>query len=87
MNNLEISSHGLRRARTRSLIQLGGLIEKAGLLDTFQLTLGEDLQKDPETKESICALYKGLLVLNEMAQSKDVSLPLWSQQGLKELRK
>ncbi len=87
MNNLEISSHGLRRARTRSLIQLGGLIEKSGLLDTFQLTLGDDFQKDPQAKDPIAALYKGLLVLNELTRSKEVSLPLWTRQGLKELRK
>lgn len=86
MNNLEITSHGLRRARTRSLIQLGGLIEKAGLLNTFQLTLGADFQKDPQAKDSIAALYKGFLVLNEMAQSKEVSLSLWSRQGMQELR-
>jgi hypothetical protein len=87
MNTLELTSHGYRRARTRSLIQLGGLIEKAGLLKTFQLTLGDDFQKDPETKESIAALFKGFLVLNEIAQSQDVSMPLWVTQGLEALAK
>lgn len=86
MNNLEITSHGLRRARTRSLIQLGGLIEKAGLLETFQLTLGDNFQRDPQAKDPIAALYKGLLILNEMAQSKEVSLSLWTRQGLQELK-
>lgn len=82
MNKLEISSHGFRRARTRSLIQLGALMEKAGLLETFDITLGLDLQRDPHVKEQMGALFKGFLVLNELARSDDVYLPLWSQQGL-----
>lgn len=82
MNKLEISSHGFRRARTRSLVQLGALMEKTGLLETFGITLGLDLQKDPNMKEPISALFKGFLVLNELARSDDVYLPLWSQQGL-----
>lgn len=87
MNTLELTSHGFRRARTRSLVQLGGLIAKAGLLETFQLNLGEDFQRDPETRDQIAALFKGFLVLNEIAQSEDVSLRLWTLQGLEVLAK
>lgn len=75
-----------RRTRTRSLIQLGGLIEKAGLLEIFGVTLGEDLQKSPDMKEPIAALFKGLLVLNELANSDDVDLQLWANQGLENLK-
>ncbi|HUX79802.1 MAG TPA: conjugal transfer protein TraD [Alphaproteobacteria bacterium] len=85
MNKLEITSHGFRRARTRSLIQLGGLVEKSGLLETFQISLGEDLQRDPETKEPVAALFKGLLVLNEIANSDEMHLSLWTSQGLEAL--
>jgi hypothetical protein len=87
MNTLELTSHGFRRARTRSLVQLGGLIAKAGLLETFQLTLGDDFQRDLEIRDQIAALFKGFLVLNEIAQSEDVSLPLWTAQGLEALAK
>ena len=76
MSTLEIHSRDIRRARTRSLIQLAGLMEKAGLLETFDIELGRDLQKDPEMKEPVAALYKGLLVLNDMANSSEVSLSL-----------
>ena len=65
----------------------GPIIEKSGLLETFQLTLGDDFQKDPETRDPIAALFKGLLVLNEMAQSEDVYLSLWVSQGLEALAK
>lgn len=56
----------LRKARTRTLIQLGGLIEKAGLLDEFNLEFGSDLQKDPECKEEVHALFGALLELKSL---------------------
>ncbi|MBX9621590.1 MAG: conjugal transfer protein TraD [Alphaproteobacteria bacterium] len=87
MNTLEIDSRGLRRARTRSLIALGGLIKKSGLLETFHIELGLDLQKDITMKEPVAALYKGLLILKEIVESGEVSLQIWAVQGLEELRK
>lgn len=81
MNSLDLTSHGLRRARTKSLIQIGALVEKAGLLETFDLPVGNDFQKSPELKMQVSALYKGLLILNEMANSEEVH-ELWAQQGL-----
>lgn len=82
---LEIDSRGLRRARTRSLIQLAGLMEKAKLLETFHIELGRDMQKDPEMREPVASLFKGLLVLNEIAESDEVSLQIWAAQGLEVL--
>ncbi len=76
-----------RRTRTRFLIQLGGLIEKAGLMETFGIILGEDLQKSPDMKEPVGALFKGLLVLNEMINSDEVDLQLWAAQGLENFKK
>lgn len=64
------------------MIQLGSLIMKAGLLETFHITLGVDLQKATDMKEPIAALYKGLLTLNDMANSEEVSLSFWAQQRL-----
>ncbi|MBY0293109.1 MAG: conjugal transfer protein TraD [Alphaproteobacteria bacterium] len=76
-----------RRTRTRFLIQLGGLVEKSGLLETFGITLGENLQKSPDMKEPVAALFKGFLVLNEMANSEDVNLQIWASQGLDNFKK
>ena len=69
------------------MIQIAGLIEKAGLLETFQIELGLDLQKDIDMKEPVGALFKGFLVLNELANSDEVHRSLWAVQGLEELRK
>ena len=49
-----------RKARTRTLIQLGGLVEKSGLLEPLNITLGDDLQKDYEHLESIAILMGAL---------------------------
>jgi hypothetical protein len=72
----------MRRARTRSLILIGSLVEKAGLLETFDLPVGSDFQKDPELKLQTAALYKGLLVLNDMVAAGEAHIPTWSEQGL-----
>ena len=82
MNSLNLTHHGMKRARARSLILVGALVEKAGLLKTFELPVGRDFQRDGELKMQISALYKGLLVLNEMVVSGEVHVPLWSHQGL-----
>jgi len=49
-----------RKARTRTLIQLGGLIEKSGLLAELGLKTGDDLQRDPECLESAAVLMGAL---------------------------
>ena len=50
-----------RLARTRTLIQLGGLVKLSGLLDYCQISLGTDLQIDPSAT-NISALLLGILV-------------------------
>lgn len=81
MDSLNLTYHGTRRARVKSLIQVGSLVEKAGLLKTFDLPVGRDFQKDPELKLQISALYKGFLTLNNIANS-EAHLELWGHQGL-----
>jgi hypothetical protein len=49
-----------RKARTRTLIQVGGLMDVAKLLDDFDIELGEDLQID-ETKNDNAAMLLGFL--------------------------
>lgn len=86
MDKLNVSSYAVRRARTRSLVQIGGLVSKSGLLETFEISLGLDLQRYPDLKHQTAALFKGLVELNEMAKSDDVHLQSWGFQGLKLLK-
>jgi hypothetical protein len=79
MHKLEITSPTAKKARTRTLIEVGCLCEKAGVLKSFGIVLGKDLQKDPEMQEPAAALFKGLLVLNEMVEEGEDHLPLWTQ--------
>ena len=55
----------LRKLRTRTLIQLGGLIEKAGVLEPLGLNLGDDLQKDVDVKEAMITLFGALIDMKE----------------------
>jgi hypothetical protein len=70
-----------RKARTRTLIQLGGLIEKSGLMKSFDLEPGDDLQKDLEKKENVFALLGALLEINTMIKNEDIHPHLLAQKG------
>ncbi len=76
------SSSDKRRARTRSLIQLGGLLEHAGTLDIFNIPLGVDLQSDPSIKNNIAALFKSFLLINDMVKAGEIDLKVLALQGL-----
>lgn len=68
----EIFIHStLRKARTRTLIQAGALLEKAGLLNEFSIELGTDLQKDIECKDQVHALFGALLELRSLIKETD----------------
>ena len=81
-------SKTMRRARTRTLIQLGGLIEKSGLLDVLEIQLGQDLQKDAETINPVATLMGSLLSLCTLYQDEDSQTQkmLWQRRGKEALR-
>lgn len=60
LHQLEKSSKKQRRARTRTLIQLGGLLHKCGLIEKFGIELGEDLQVDETAREKAKRLEEWL---------------------------
>lgn len=76
-----------RRARTRTLIQLGGLVEKSGLMEVLGIEIGQDLQKDPNLFSKVAILSA---VLNENTQvlsnSSDQDLAKWIALGRDMLR-
>ena len=47
----------MRSSRTRTLIQLGGLLSKTKFIDLFDIELGDDLQNEDENA------YKGMMLL------------------------
>lgn len=72
-----------RKARTRTLIQLGGLAEKSGLLNTLGLCVGDDLQRELSCYEGVSILM-GILSeaqdrLNE--GSGNAQKHLWRERG------
>jgi len=84
IKNEHISS-GLRKKRTRTLIQLGGLIEKSGLLKRMNISLGDDLQKDDDIQENVAELFGGLLTLEKIIGTEDHAPALWRESGKKEM--
>jgi hypothetical protein len=85
----ESHSANMRKARTKTLIQAGGLLEKAGLLECVQLEAGQDLQKDPATFESVALLMGALLSLTEIFTAEDAEAQkmLWTVRGKQALAK
>lgn len=79
----------LRKARIRTLIQAGGLLEKAGLFECVGLEIGDDLQKDPETFEGVAILMGALLSLYDTFHSEESEAQklLWAARGKRELAK
>ncbi len=58
-------SKQLRMMRTRTLIQTGGLLSVAGLLDRFSIILGEDLQVDSQNHDKAATLLGVFITLME----------------------
>jgi hypothetical protein len=64
-----------RKARTRTYIQAGSLIDISGLFDLCDITVGDDLQNDPlcrEKAETLCGmlLYASEMILRVSNQQK-----------------
>ena len=82
-NNKGISIVSLRRARTRTLIQLGGLIEKANLLHPLEISLGDDLQKDETCFDNVATLMGALADIYPTLQKDKTQKMLWQEKGKK----
>lgn len=73
------------KSRTRTLIMLGGLVQKSGLLDFFHITPGDDLQ-DHENLEKAAQLLGFLSMCFEKNEFDDANLEQWKTAGEKRLR-
>lgn len=78
--------NAFRRARTRTLIQIGGLVEKAGLLDVLEIPLGENVE-EPELFTAKSILYGGLLELSDQLNTSTATQQkiLWEMKGRRAL--
>lgn len=54
-----------RKKRTRTLIQLGGLVDLSGIMDTCNITHGENLQEDAYVDGKAAILLGMLMAANE----------------------
>ena len=70
-----------RKARTRTLIQLGGLMVKAHLLEPLDLTLGDDLQQDETNFDSVATLMGAFLDLADPLRHDEAQKLLWRERG------
>src|SRR3989338_8719554 len=64
MHKIKQQRQSDRKARTRQLIQIGGLVHKSGLVDAFLITPKDDLQ-DYETRTKAVQLFGFLITCFE----------------------
>ena len=75
----------LRRAQTRTKIQIGGLVHKAGLLEPLGINPGDDLQKDEQNFDNVATLMGAFLDLVGPLQNDAAQKLLWKERGKKAL--
>ncbi|MBY0273565.1 MAG: conjugal transfer protein TraD [Alphaproteobacteria bacterium] len=69
-----------RKNRTRLLIQCGGLLSKSGLLETFHITQGDDLQAY-ENRPKALQLLGFLISCFEENEFDEDNLERWKSVG------
>lgn len=83
------SENTLRKARTRTLIQVGSLVNLAGLFEVCGIEEGDDLQLDITSRDKAANLL-GILthVMDTIASSPSQSeLNKWKETGIMMLKK
>jgi len=73
-----------RRARTRTLIQMGGLLNMIGIPQLCGIEDGDDLQQDLENQDKAATLLGMLVHLNETLANTTVTLDTNSLEGFKQ---
>lgn len=64
--------NNLRKSRTRTLIQLGGLVQKAGLAEHFEVEMGDDLQGNTEGRDKAELILGFLIEALQNNSGKDI---------------
>lgn len=76
-NNHDTSRNNLRKARTRTLIQLGGLVEKSGLFKALGIIPSSDMQKDETMKLLSLGLLGGFINMKKEFEYNQSVLQIW----------
>lgn len=77
-----------RRARTRTLIQLGGLIEKSGLMNLVQIQTGDDLQLNHESFEKASILLEMLSeTFLQFENHTEKQMQILKEKGISKMKK
>src|SRR5690606_9858050 len=77
----KLTNMDLRRKRVRTLIQLGGLVEKSGILQPLQLQVGDDLQRNELCFDGAAILIGALSDLIKIIQEDETQAMLWRENG------
>jgi hypothetical protein len=83
--DMKNQNNSVRQTRSRTLIQAGGLLSKSGLMDAFDIQLGEDLQ-DYESLPKAARLLGFLHAIFESQEITEQQLTAWQQTGERLLR-
>lgn len=72
-----------RQSRTRTIIQIGGLVEKSGLLQKLNISPGDDLQQNPDCFKAAAILLGAFIEINKLMKEpdSDSQILLWEENG------
>lgn len=73
--------HNARQSRTRTLIQAGGLLQKAGLFEAFAIQPGDNLQAPEMRIHAECLLGFLHHSLNTQKAFEEANLSDWRRRG------
>lgn len=83
---VELSNNADRKARTRTLIQLGGMVSLSGITSFLGIEEGDDLQSDFESKDKAAILLGGLCELVMMLESSPELKSRYLEKGINLLK-
>lgn len=75
-----------RKARTRTLIQLGSLVSLSGLTSLLHIQEGEDLQHDLEAKDKAAMLLGAISEIIESDLPSSAIQQRWLDKGIRILK-
>jgi hypothetical protein len=82
----KVAAKSTRKARTRTLIQLGGLLDKAGITAKFNIILGEDLQSNVMQMDKASIVFGFLMeALNTIDDTTQTRIK-WKNIGTKSFK-